>query len=86
MSQEERVEFSLAGRVVQIGRDDIIRAASDPRISGFRYKTVYVEIGNEKYPTKGLISLATGIPTEQFSTSDAKAILKKLGFKVVEVR
>jgi hypothetical protein len=86
MSQEERVEFSLAGRVVQIGRDDIIRAASDPRIRVFRYKTVHVEIGNEKYPTKGLISLATGIPTEQFSTSDAKAILKKLGFKIVEVR
>ena len=80
------VEVTLGGQRVKVSRDGIMQAANDPRIQNFTYKTKFVEIDGRRYPVKGLVSIATGVPTNRFVTTTAQSILQKLGFRVVEIR
>ncbi len=78
-----KITVTLGGRRVTIARDDILRAARNPRIKEFFYVGYYVELDGKKLPVKGLLSLATGIPVTEFgSTPKARGILQKLGLTV----
>ena len=71
---------------IKITRENILKVINDPRINDFEYKTTYVEIEGKKYSVKGLLSLATGLPTSKFDTGHAERILSNLGFKVFKVK
>jgi hypothetical protein len=67
----------------KVTREDILRAVRNPRISDFRYVWKYVLIDGKRYPVKGLLSMASGVPTSKFTTNEAERILEKLGFRVM---
>jgi len=69
----------------QVSREDILKAARDPRIIKYRWVSKYVEIEGKRYPVKGLLSIASGIPTSKFTTNEAERVLEKLGFKVFSI-
>jgi len=75
----------IKGIFLQVSREDIIKATKDPRIVKYRYVSKYVEIDGKKYPPKGLLAIASGIPTSKFTTNQAERVLEKLGFKVYSV-
>ena len=70
----------------QISREDILKAAKDPRIVNYRYVSKYVVIDGKKFPPKGLLAIASGVPTSKFTTNQAERVLEKLGFKVYSVK
>lgn len=80
--RENVVEVTLGGNRVMISREGIVKASENSEIENYSYREWYVEIGDGRYPPKGLISLATGIPTSEFVSNQARGILAKLGFKV----
>jgi len=67
----------------EVSKDDVLRAARDPRIRNFRWVSKYVEIEGERYPVKGLLSIASGVSTDRFTTDIATRVIEKLGFKVM---
>jgi hypothetical protein len=67
----------------EVSREDILRASRNPRIKDFRYVWKYVLIDGKRYPVKGLLSIASGVPTSKFTTNEAERILEKLGFRVM---
>jgi len=69
----------------QVSREDVLKAAKDPRIVRYRWVSKYVEIDGKRHPVKGLLSIASGIPTSKFTTNEAERVLEKLGFKVYSV-
>ena len=73
-------------KFAEVSRSDILRAAKDPRIREYHWRTKYVEIKGKQYPAKGLLSVASGVPTSQFVTNTAERILTKLGFKVISTK
>ena len=75
----------IKGIFSQVSREDILKAARDPRIVKYRWVSKYVEIEGKRYPVKGLLSLASGIPTSKFTTNEAERVLEKLGFKVYSI-
>jgi len=70
-------------KFAEVSRRDILRAAKDPRIKEFHWRTKYVEIEGKKYPLKGLLSIASGVHTSQFVTTTAQRVLTNLGFKII---
>jgi len=82
----EEVIATISGKSIRITKQDILKATSDHRISSFKYKTTYAEIEGKRYPVKGLISVATGTPLTDFTTTNAEGILRKLGFNVFKVK
>jgi len=73
------------GAFSSVTREDILKAAKDPRIESFRWVSKYVEIEGKKYSVKGLLSIASGVPPSKFTTNEAERVLEKLGFKVMSV-
>jgi antitoxin HicB len=76
--------FTLSGKVYEINRDDIIKAAQTATPKSFDGRNKYfVELSGIKYPPKQLIHLVTRLPyTGPFGAQDAERILRKLGFTV----
>ena len=91
VAQTKQVQVTSARQIYtkgifsQVSRKDILKAAKDPRIVKYRWVSKYVEIEGKRYPPKGLLSLASGIPTSRFTTSQAERVLKKLGFEVSSI-
>ena len=71
--------------ISQVSREDILKAAKDPRIVKYRWRSKYVEIDGKRFPPKGLLAIASGIPTSKFTTNQAERVLEKLGFKVYSI-
>jgi len=82
LTQREHASFRINGEDVRISKRDVLEATKDPAIFQFFWISRYVEIEGSKYPPKGLISLASGIPARRFTTDTAQRILERLGFKV----
>ncbi|MEO0236189.1 MAG: hypothetical protein ABIM02_05645 [candidate division WOR-3 bacterium] len=85
VEKRDKIQATLAGRKVVISREDILKASKDPRIQYFGFRDWCVEIEGKQYPVKGLISLATGIPTNEFGSAQVRPLLKKLGFEVKKI-
>jgi hypothetical protein len=79
------LEQPSRGAFSKVSGQDILNAAKDPRIESFRWVSKYIEIEGRKYSVKGLLSIASGIPTSKFTTGEAERVLEKLGFKVISV-
>lgn len=80
------IKATIAGRLVTLSRDQILKATTDPNIKKFKYRDWVVEIKGIHYPVKGLISLATGISVNEFGSAQVRPILEKLGFNVKKVK
>jgi len=81
----DAIEATIGGKRVKISKNQILKASEDPRIENFGYRDWYVEIKGKPYPAKGLISLATGIPTIEFGSAHVRPLLKRLGFQIKKV-
>jgi len=80
------ISITIGGHRVKLTKEDILNVVNDPKITDFAYKTTYAEIEGKRYSVKGLISLATGIPTSKFITRQAEGILRRLDIKVFKVK
>ncbi|RLI96478.1 MAG: hypothetical protein DRP00_05265 [Candidatus Aenigmatarchaeota archaeon] len=75
---------TLAGKRLIITRSMILKASKDPKINKFHSRKYFVEIKGKRYPAKGLLSIATGIPPSKFISTEAIRILERLGFRVIK--
>jgi hypothetical protein len=80
------IRATIAGRQVILSRDQILKAAKDPKINEFKYREWVAEIEGKYYPVKGLISLATGISVSEFASHQVRPLLEKLGFNVKKIK
>ncbi len=80
MPTDEAINFTVAGKKISLSKkaveSSVRRVAPDP------IKKYWVEIGQFHYPIKQVISVAAGIPTPAFISTDAYRILTRLGFEV----
>ena len=79
------VRIRLGKQFARVSREDVLRAARNPRIENFFWVSKYVEIEGKRYPVKGLLSLASGVSTSKFTTNRASRILENLGFNVKSI-
>ena len=79
---KDTIQATIGGNRVTISKKQILKASEDPRIKNFGYRDWYVEIKGKPYPVKGLISLATGIPTNEFDSAQIRPLLRQLGFEI----
>lgn len=74
------IEFQLDGRRYRLSRDEVINkvtfAAPKPTDKYF------ITINDRPYPPKQVLMLALGLPSANFTTSAAIAILGRLGFEI----
>jgi hypothetical protein len=81
----ESIQATIAGKVYTITREQIENAAENPKINTFGFNDWYVEHKGERYPIKGLMHIATGIPRDKFNSLRVIPLLEKLGFEVKKV-
>ena len=77
-TREGHREVQIAGRRFQLDRAGIVRAAEHALPEPLNEHFVVVE--GRRYPPKQVISLATGLDRADFTTHQARRILKRLGF------
>jgi hypothetical protein len=73
-------EFTIGGRKVSLSKKSVesaLRNVKPEPISKYR-----VTIGQDEYPIKQVLSVASGLPTAAFITTTAYSILTRLGFEV----
>jgi hypothetical protein len=70
--------FQIAGHVVEIEAVTVERALTSVHPDPVRDH--YVIIGARRFPPKQVLSLVTGIDRADFTTHQARRILKRLGF------
>lgn len=76
----EKLEFKLAGRGHTLDSEEVedaVKHAEPGPIDKY-----FVEMHGSRYPLKQVLSLALRIPPGDFISTDARRILKKLGFKI----
>jgi len=74
------IEFQLAGKRYRLSHDDVYnRVAFAPPRPTEKY---FITIDQRPYPPKQVLELALRIPSADFTTAAANAILKRLGFEV----
>jgi hypothetical protein len=80
METTSQLEFTLGGKKVSLNRKmvelSVKGIAPDP------IKKYWVQIGHQHYPIKQVVSVATGIPSVAFISTDAYRVLTRLGFDV----
>ena len=70
--------FTIAGQVFELDRDRAEKAAGNALPEPVREH--YVVVVGRRYPPKQVISLLTGLDKADFTTHQARRILKRLGF------
>ncbi len=70
--------FTIAGHAFELDHDRVERAAAETLPDPVREH--YVVVRGRRYPPKQLISLLTGLDKADFTTHQARRILKRLGF------
>lgn len=77
------VSFQLNGEQRTLSVQQVHNAASNAASEAHRLHVV--EIEGVTYPVKQIFSAATGLDRLDFTTNQARTILKRLGFKVTRV-
>lgn len=77
------IDFQIAGQRMVLEYDAVVAALSsvDPEPA----RSHVVEVGGEIFPVKQVFSAATGLDRLDFTTNQARSVLKRLGFEVVRV-
>ncbi len=74
------IEFQLAGKRYRLSHDDVCNRLAFvlPRPT----EKYFITIDERPYPPKQILELALRIPSTDFTTAAANAILKRLGFEI----
>lgn len=80
MQTKEAIEVTIGGNKVTLTKKSVESALRNVKPNSV--KKYSVKIGDAEYPVKQVLSVASGIPTAAFITTDAYRILTKLGFEV----
>lgn len=80
MEATQQKEFTIGGKKVTLNKRTVEAALRN--ISPEQVKKYSVRIGDHQYPIKQVLSVATGMPSAAFITTDAYRILTRLGFDV----
>ena len=80
MPSKDTSEFTIGGKRVILSKELVEKALL--HVSPGSIKKYRVKIGENEYPVKQALSVASGIPTAAFITTDAYRILTRLGFEV----
>jgi hypothetical protein len=83
MSENEVADFTLGGEARRLSRADVRRAVRNLRPEGVRKHAVRVE--GHLYPVKDVFAAAMGLDRLDFTTNQARHVLKKLGYEVVRI-
>ena len=70
--------FKVCGNTIELDRDDVER-----RLAGVLPEPLrehYVVVGSRRFPPKQVLSEVTGLDRADFTTHQARRILKRLGF------
>lgn len=70
--------FTIAGHAFELDHDRVERAAAETVPDPVREH--YVVVCGRRYPPKQVISLLTGLDKADFTTHQARRVLKRLGF------
>lgn len=80
METVSELEFTLGGKKVSLSKRAV--ETSIKGIAPELIKKYWVQIGHQHYPIKQVVSVATGIPSVAFISTDAYRVLTRLGFDV----
>ena len=70
--------FTIAGRAFQLDHDEVEEAASG--VLPEPVQEHYVVVAGRRYPPKQILSRVTGLDRADFTTHQARRVLKRLGF------
>ena len=76
----KKLTFVHRAKRYELTKEDFIRAVKN--VAPARDSRYTVTIGRYRYPTRQVVSLATGRPTIEFTTAAAYRILQKFGFDI----
>ncbi|MGI0135046.1 MAG: SCO5918 family protein [Candidatus Micrarchaeaceae archaeon] len=79
---EQTMSFTVGGKAIQLSRDTVETALKG--VKPEPVKKYSVKIGGHDYPIKQVLSVASGVPTAAFISTDAYRVLSRLGFNVVQ--
>jgi hypothetical protein len=71
-------KFTVAGQTIELERDAVERDLEHVLPEPLREH--YVVVGSRRYPPKQVLSEVTGIDRADFTTHQARRVLKRLGF------
>jgi hypothetical protein len=79
-SKNPAIEFRLAGKTLQLSRDEVITKLRGVTPESVRKHAVL--IGDVEYPIKQAFAVATGTDLLDANTYQARSVLQRLGFEV----
>lgn len=79
----QRISFVLNGTQMELDKDQVYASVVGLPIEPAR--THLIRIGDRDYPVKQVFSAATGLDRLDFTTNQARSVLKRLGFAVSRV-
>ncbi len=80
MQTKDAIQATIGGNKVTLTKKAVESALKQVRPDPI--KKYRVKVGDSEYPVKQALSVASGIPTAAFITTDAYRILTRLGFEV----
>jgi hypothetical protein len=77
------VQFTISGHDFELDQDRVEHAVD--RLLPDPVREHYVVVSGRRYPPKQVISCATGLDRADFTTHQARRVLKRLGFQAARV-
>lgn len=80
MTNGTPIRFTIAGKQVVLNKasvEEAMRSTTPDPI-----KKWWVSVGGVHFPIKQVLSVAVGLPTAAFISTDAYRILRRLGFEI----
>jgi copper chaperone CopZ len=82
MTSDQQMAFTIGGKKILLSRKAVEAALKN--VPPDPIKKYSVHIGNQDYPIKQVLSVASGVSIAAFVSTDAYRILTHLGFGVKE--
>jgi hypothetical protein len=79
----DEIDFTLDGEKFHLTRQGVIHAMRNQIPGGIQKYAVDIE--GARFPVKQVLAQALRIPTTRFITTRAQDILRKLGFRIVDL-
>jgi len=74
------MEFTVSGQKVEVTADGVTRALAGVVPEPARQHVV--SVGGKEYPVKQAMAVATGLDRLDFTSAQARSVLKRLGFQL----
>jgi len=80
MTNGNQLRFTIAGKQVSLSKETVEQTMKDATPEPI--KKWWVAIGGVHFPIKQVLSMAVGLPTAAFISTDAYRVLRRLGFEI----